>query len=165
MGLTSTTDKEFLTTLKDWLDNQPEIMVLIRYSRAGGNKSFEFYTSFDALSKRLRRLSPGTNVIAYSKPQLPIRGVVDDSFINKCLLDIPDGKEFLVVETVQRTAGPHSWFHEEEGETHEELRETLESSRGMPVAVGEFPPWPDGTRDVISGFVPDEDGVARTGVY
>jgi hypothetical protein len=91
MGLTSTTDKEFLTTLKDWLDNQPEIMVLIRYSRAGGNKSFEFYTSFDALSKRLRRLSPGTNVIAYSKPQLPIRGVVDDFFINKCLLDIPDG--------------------------------------------------------------------------
>ena len=165
MDLTSTTDKEFLTTLKDWLDNHSEIMVLIRYSRAGGNKSFEFFTSFAALSERLHQLRPQDCITAFRRPQLPLRGVVDDAFINECLRSIPDGAEFVVVETVRRTAGRYSWFHDEAGETHEELRESLEASRGNPVAVGEYPPWLEDSPYVISGYVPDEDGVARTGVY
>src|SRR5215469_9535310 len=133
MGLISTADKEFLATLLEWLDGKSEILVMIRYTRAGGNKSFEFYTSFDMLLKRLRQLQPGDNVIAYRKPQLPLRGFVDDAFINKCLMDIPDGTEHLLVETVRRTAGSMSWFHEGSGETHEG-----------------FPPWPDGNPDVIT---------------
>jgi hypothetical protein len=165
MGPTSTTDKEFLKTLKDWLDSQSEIMVLIRYSRAAGDKSFEFFTSFAALSERMHQLGPQTCITAFRRPQLPLRGVVDDAFIDACLRNIPDGSEFVVVETVRRTAGQYSWFHNAAGETQEELRESLEASRGSPVAVGEYPPWLEDSPDVISGYVPDEDGVARTGVY
>jgi hypothetical protein len=165
MGLTSTADKEFLKTLEDWLDSQSEITVLIQYSRAAGNKSFEFYTSFAGLSERLHQLGPQTCITAFRRPQLPLRGVVDDAFIDACLRKISDGSEFVVVETVRRTAGQYSWFHYKAGETHEELRESLEASRGRPVAVGEYPPWLENSPDVIFGYVPDEDGVARTGVY
>ena len=51
--LPSTTDKKFLKSLEDWLRGQSEIMILVRYSRTAGNKSFEFFTSFAALRKRL----------------------------------------------------------------------------------------------------------------
>jgi len=79
--------------------------------------------------------------------------------------NIPEGSEFVVVETVRRTAGQYPWFHDEAGEKHQELRESLENLRGRPVAVGVHPPWLEHSPYVISGYVPDEDGVARTGVY
>lgn len=61
-----------------------------------------------------------------------------------------------MVETVQRTAGRMSWFHDMAGETHAELREALEDSRGSPVAVGLYPPWLNHGPDVVTAYVPDE---------
>jgi hypothetical protein len=165
VSLTSVADKEFLKTLEHWLSGRCELLVQICYSRAAGSKDFELFTSFAALSERLRRLPPETRVVAFRQPQLPLRGVVDDEFIRKCLSEIRDGSEFLMVETVHRTAGRHSWFHDEAGETHAELQESLEQSRGTPVAVGEYPQWLEDSPDVISAYVPHSDGAVRRGVY
>jgi hypothetical protein len=139
--------------------------VLIRYSRAAGNKSFEFFTSFALAEERLRQLAPETNIIVFRKPQLTIRGIVDDEFIGSGLKGIADGTEFLVVETVRTTAGRASWFHDEAGESHNELREALKDSRGRQVAVGEYPKWLKDGPDVISGYIPDRDGIVRSGAY
>jgi len=65
MSLTSTTDKEFLKTLEDWLGSQSEIMILIRYSRAAGSKAFELFTSFARRKERLHQ-----NLIARKRLQL-----------------------------------------------------------------------------------------------
>ena len=154
-----------MTLYKEWLRNGAEILVLFRYSRAGGKKSFEFFSSFDALSGRLRELRPQTQVVAFRQAQLPIRGEIDDALIETCLRRIPDGSEFLVVETVRRTAGRMSWFHNEAGESHEELRESLESSRGTPVAVGAYPRFWLEDPDVITAIAPDEHGKVSLGVY
>lgn len=135
----STTDKEFLKTLENWLRSEPEIMILIRYSRAAENKSFEFFTSFAELGERLHQMKAETCVTAFRRLQLPLRGLVDDEFIDKCLSVIPDGSEYLLVETVRRTAGSESWFHDRAGVSHDELRQDLEDSRGQPVAVGLYP--------------------------
>ena len=167
MNLTASTDDKFLATLESWLCDQREILVLIRYPYAAGSKSFEFFSSPAALFERLRKLTPRVCVTAFKRAQLPLRGVVDDSFIESCLHTIPDGSEFLLVETVQRVYGSASWFHDIDGKTHAELREALEDSRGNAVAVGLHPPWPwlDDDPDLVSGYVPDEDGVARPGTY
>jgi hypothetical protein len=163
--LRSTADAQFLNTVEHWLLGQTEILVLIRYSRAAGSKSFEFFTSFAVLEDRLRQLPPETSVTAFRRPQLLLRGVADDQFIARCLSSIPDGVEFLVVETVRRTAGRASWFHEEAGESHGELRQALEASRGNQVAVGEYPNWTDDSDDVASAYIPDANGALRRGVY
>jgi hypothetical protein len=102
--LPSTTDKKFLKTIEDWLRGQSEIMILVRYSREAGNKSFEFFTSFAALRERLARLKAETSVTALREPQLPFRGRVDDEFISKCLGLIPTASEFLVLEIDPRMA-------------------------------------------------------------
>jgi len=161
----STSDERFLTTLEEWLRNQAEILVLIRFSRAAGNKSFEFLTSYGELLDRLRQLLPETSIIAFRHPQLPIRGVVDEEFIRGCLAQIPDGSEFLVVETARRTAGSASWFHDESGVSASELRQALEDSEGMHVAVGQYPPWLEDGPNTISGYVPDSAGRVQIGVY
>jgi len=108
MGYASATDPKFLGTLESWLRDLPEILVLIRYSGAAGNKDFEFFSSFGILSNRIRQLPPGTSIIAFSRPQLPLRGSADDCFIARCLSHIPDGSEFLVVETTRRAYGERS---------------------------------------------------------
>jgi hypothetical protein len=159
-----TTDPKFLTTLEAWLRSQPEILVLIRSSHAAGAKDFEFFTSFQDLSGRIGQLPPRTCVIAFRPPPLPLRGTVDDSFVAKCLSSIPDGTEYLVVETVRRVDGQMSWFHHGAGELHVELRDDLEQSRGVPVAAGLYPPWLEDTDDVISAVVPDEHGVVSPGI-
>ena len=68
-----------------------------------------------------------------------------------------------MVETSPSAAGSYSWFHDAAGESHDELREALEDSRGKPVAVGEYPQ--DDGPDVISAYVPGRDGTVRRGSY
>jgi hypothetical protein len=161
----STTDAKFLDTLEIWGRSNQEILVLARFSHAAGKKEFQFCSSFDELKKLIGKLPPLTSVIAFRQPQLKLRGIVDDPFIASCLTNIPDGAEYLIVEREQRIAGRRSWFHHDAGESHGTLREDLEESRGVQVAVGLYPPWLVDTDDVISAIVPDENGVVRSGIY
>jgi len=166
MQCISSTDATFLDTLGRWLQTSSEILLAIRYSRAAGAKSFEFFSSFDAVLQRIRGLPAEASITAFRQPQLQLRGIIDDGFISRCLSSIADGTEFLVVETVQRSAGRASWFHEMAGESHAELREALEDSRGRSVAVGEYPRLESkDSPDIISAVVPDEHGTVRLGVY
>jgi hypothetical protein len=155
----------FLDMIENWLRTRPEILVMIRHSRAGGRKEFEFFSSYDSLIARLGRLPPRTSVVAFREPQLPLRGVVEGEFITNCLNTLPDNSEFLLLEIPRpecaEVTGP-DWTA---GETHAELREALEGARGHRVAVGPYPPWLDETSAVIAGVVPDSDGVVRSGVY
>ena len=163
--LPSTTDKKFLKSVEGWLLGQPEIMILVRYSRTAGNKSFEFFTSFAVLRNRLGMLKAETSVTAFRKPQLPLRGYVDDEFIGKCLSVLPAGSEFLVLETDPRMATEQWLYHHKAGESPDELRQALEGVRGRLVAVGAYPPWLKDGPDVISAYVPHEDGTVKEGVY
>lgn len=164
MGYASITDPQFFETIREWFQNQPEILVLIRVRR-GGSRDFELFTSFETLADRIRELSPGTCVTAFRHLQLPMRGVVDDNFIAKCLRSIPDGSEYLMVETTPTVAGRRSWFHNGDGTTHASLREDLDWSRGNPVAVGLHPPMRSQTGEVIHAVVPEADGIVRAGPY
>jgi hypothetical protein len=85
MSLKSAAGQEFLKTLENWLGSQTEVLVLIRYSRAAGDKDFEFYKSLATLQERLHQLPAETCVTVFRNPQLQLRGTVDDEFIGKCL--------------------------------------------------------------------------------
>jgi hypothetical protein len=165
MCLKSVAEKEFLQTLERWIDSQREVLVLIRYSRAAGDRSFEFYTSFASLQDRLRRLQAETCVTVFRNPQLQLRGIVDDEFIGQCLSTMVEGSEFAVVETVLTRTGQHAFFNYAAGESRDELRKDLEEMKGKSVAVGPYPPWQEESTEVISGYVPNENGEVRRGIY
>jgi hypothetical protein len=161
----STTDPAFLGTMESWLRSRPEILVLIRYSRAVGSKEFQFFFSYHSLSRRLIQLPPSTSVIAFREPQLPLRGLVDAEFIRTCLSAIPENSEFLLLENSRQQGGETPSTHWVAGEIHAELRNALEELMDRPVAVGPYPPWLAATADVIDAVVPDEDGLVRPGIY
>ncbi len=165
MSYAPTTDPKFLRTLEDWFKSQSEILIEIRYRCGAGSQDFELLSSFQALSERIRELPAGACVTAFRKPQLPLRGVVDDNFVAKCLEEIPDDSEYLVAETIRRVYGRRSFFHCGSGESHAELRDDLEECRGTPVAAGLYPPVFEQSSDVISAVVPDADGTIRAGPY
>ena len=165
MNRASTTDPTFLVALESWFQTRPEILVLIRLRCGGGGLDFEFYSSHEALANRVRNLPGGAWITAFRQPQLPIRGIVDAGFIEECLASIPNGAEYLMVETVQTVAGKASWFHYGSGTSHAELRDDLQESHGIHVAVGLYPPALDDSDEVIHAVVPDADGVVRPGPY
>jgi hypothetical protein len=165
MELMSSADRAFLTTVENWIQANGELLVLIRFPYAAGSRSYEFFSSAANLLERMHELPARSSVIVWRKPQLPLRGLVDDSFIQRCLREIPGGAEFLLVETTKRVYGKASWFHDTDGQSHAALLEALEDSRGNAVAVGLHPSWFDDGPDAITSYVPDEDGVARAAAY
>jgi hypothetical protein len=162
--LIPTTDSDVLARLERWFREQPEILVRIRVRRSG-SEDFEFFSSFEALANRMRESLPGTWFAVFKQPQLPLRGVVDDSFIKGCMKHIHDGNEYLIVETVRRMAGKGSWLHNASGQTYAMLHGDLEESRGVPVAVGLYPPCLEERDDVVHVFTPNADGTVTAGPY
>jgi hypothetical protein len=165
MGYLATSDPDFLGRTCRWIAEQHDVLVLIRYSHAGGSKDFEFFDSTERFIDRLRGLPPRTCVTVFGKRQLPLRGLIDESFITTALRVLTNGAEYLVVGLDPARYGNFGWFTHRAGETHEELREDLLDLEGRNVAVGTYPPWLEDGQDVISAVVPDPDGSITTGVY
>jgi hypothetical protein len=161
----SALDAEFQSTIALWLQERGEILVMFRYPNAGGARDYELHDSVDSIMRRLSVLPSQTSVIAFRHPQLQQRGTVTRDFIATAMDFIPDGVEFLVVETALTTAGSQSWFHNASGSSRSELREELEQSMGRPVMLGRYPPWLQDGPDVISGYVPNQFGQITPGAY
>jgi hypothetical protein len=161
----ATTSPEFLSAVEPWFGAKQEILLLIRYPNATGNRDIELISTFDAFRVRIASLAPKTSITAFRDHTLPLRGTVDDSFVARCLSAIPDGVEYVIAETKPKVAGSHSWIHYETGTSHKELLESLEEERGQSVVAGEYPPWLDDSDGVVTAYVPDSDGIIRPGAY
>jgi hypothetical protein len=148
-----------------WLRQLTEVLVLFRYPYAAGQTEFRLFASLQDVREAIAQQPSRTNVMVFGHPALPIRGVVNDEFIDQCVGIIPDGKEYLFLELEATVAGRRSWFHHDSGTSHASLREDLEQSRGRRVAAGHFPPWLVDTELLASAIVPDQDGIVRRGVY
>ena len=162
---TSALAPDFIATVEQWLSQRGEILVIFRYPNAGGARDYELHRSLHTLKERLSSVPSQTSVIAFQQTQLPLRGVVDSAFIDAALAFIPNGNEFLLVETVLTTYGKASWYRNASGMMHSELKEELEESLGRPVLLGAYPPWLHDGPSVISGYVPDSDGRIQPGAY
>ena len=163
--LRSVFDQAFVSTLGVWLQERSELLVMLRYPNAGGTRDYELHSSIASITSRLSTVQAQTSVIAFREPQLQLRGTVTGDFINLALASIPDGTEFLIVETALTTYGAHSWYRNAAGTNHSELREELEACMERPVILGPYPPWIEDGPDVISGYVPDAAGMIKPGAY
>ncbi|HEX7859682.1 MAG TPA: hypothetical protein VF773_05105 [Verrucomicrobiae bacterium] len=161
----STADPQFIGTLRKWFESEPEISFFYRFRNAAGSKEFEFFTSLDAVVRRLKQLPDGTSVTAFRERQLPFRGVVDDFFITEALRTIPEREDYMLAELPSPSASESDWMRFRAGETHSDLLEDLDDLRGTRVALGLYPPWLEESANVMHGYVPDKDGVVRPGAY
>ena len=161
MGHLSAKDEAFVATAERWLAEQGEVAVLVSYSHAAGAKSFEFFDAAPALAERLAHLPPRTLVTVYRGRQLPLRGRVDEAFIEAAAGHLPPKAEYLVAGLDPVTYGGHSHLRFYAGEGQADLRADLGDLAGERVAVGAYPADEPG----VSATVPEADGTVVRGVY
>lgn len=87
----------------------------------------------------------GTDIEAFRDRQLPLRGVVNESFIERAVCMIPEGHEYLLVTTETQPGSRISRFGDI-GASHADLRESLAELMAAEVALGDCPNFcgPDG---------------------
>jgi hypothetical protein len=165
MAYVSTESVDFQQTVERWIDQSGEILVLVRFSHAGGSRSFEFFTSIEAFRERLHELQAKTGVIVFAERQLPLRGRVDEAFIARAIEMIHEGQDFMVAGLDKTVIGKAEYYDWQVGDTREELREYLTDCLGKRVAFGPYPPWLEDSDTVTSAVVPYPDGRVEGGVY
>ncbi len=167
MGYQSTQSDNFRSTVQRWLDEHGEVLVLIRFHASAGGKSWELFSTFPALQKRIDGLPARTCLIVLREHELHLRGIVDDAFVLKAVSQHPRGKWWLVACLELKIIGRGSWYHSSECDTPEELEEELrdEFCYGKPVAVGKEPDWLEERDGLVSAVVPFDDGAVETGIY
>jgi len=163
----STTSPAFLSVVESWIAERGEVLALFRFSRAAGNRSWEFFNSFDAFKKRLGEQRQETCVIVFREHDLTTRGLVDDAFISQALSVFQERADWMLVCLDKITMGSASWYHDNPIETREELEEELRDDFcfGKTVAIGKEPDWLEERAGLISAVVPHEDGTVVTGIY
>jgi hypothetical protein len=163
----STDDAAFRSAVGGWITDNGEVLAVIRFAGGVGSKSFGFFTSIDALIRRINELPPSASVTLLAERHLPIRGHVDDGFIQRALASIRDGDEWLIVCLDQIKMGAASWYHDYAGDSNEEMVTELrdEYCYGNRVAVGQYPEWFEDSETVITAYTPNPDGSATVGAY
>jgi hypothetical protein len=136
----ATTDPGFRETAAGWIAERGEVLIVIRFSRAGGVKEFHLIRALPALVQRLAALPPVTSVIVLRQPQLPVRGRVDDSLASAALDVVAADAEHLLACPEPVTVGSRTWHPNRSGVGHGELREDLEEFSGQQVTLGPYPP-------------------------
>ena len=164
----STTDENFLSQVELWLEADGEVFVVVRLLNAGGSKSYEHFKSISSFTERLSQLTPATSIVVCKGVHLPLRDIVNQSYISSALNQIPDGSDWLIVRETLYTCGAASWFPDSIGDTQQELESELQDDTyfGQPVRAGIEPPWWEGDSDtIVSAYVPNADGSVTPAAY
>jgi hypothetical protein len=133
---------EFVETVADWIKTFGEVLVVLRYLHAAGKKDFALCNSEREFRRIIELVPAGTDIIVIRDKQLPLRGMVTRSLIDRALAAIPEGNEYLVVR-ISGGLPDDPRLSGEMGDTHHDLREDLEREDvfGTNVAIGLCPPF------------------------
>ena len=129
---------QFKARVADWLAASGEVLVVLRYLYGGGNRNYLFCRSSEDFERLIDSLPEGTDTIVFQHPQLPIRGISSETFIEHCLTQIPDGTEYMIaLLDCPLPLGRSATSYDDN--SHGSLRENLEAFHGKSVAVGLCP--------------------------
>lgn len=139
MGPISVYDRSVKAILEEWLEDSQEVFVDLYYPHSGASGTFYFVASlaqFDELASTARS---GARLTLLRQRQFPIRGIADDTLLNRAVDEIQDGEWYLIVEPVFY---PAELSYLGVGDSHEELVEDLKDLWGTSVCIGTEPDIP-----------------------
>ena len=153
---------QFLNQIKDWINLNGEIFVVIRYSHSAGARYYIIVNSFDEFRDLVAKLPTKANVIVFRQKQLPIRGQANNTLREQALDEIQDAEYLL---TSRGSYNPRA-LTSAEGVGQQEFIVDFEDFRGKSVAIGKMPFWNQADNEnMVSALVPLPDGSIEVGVY
>lgn len=123
----------FLRTVRDWIAESGEILMIMRRLYCMGDIEFALIASVQQFDLAIERCPEGTKVIVCRGKPVPIMGTVDPAFIDLACDALSSEEEYVVM-----TYPPRSAFDPRcSGETDDVkyLRECLEYRMGESIAV------------------------------
>ncbi len=99
-GGTSALDPRFLDTVRQWIEQDGEVYVMYWFVKAGGAKANYLFNSYDQFLTTLTSPSLAGfhfDIDVYRHPQFPIRGWVNEDFIKRALLEIPEKQAWFLI--------------------------------------------------------------------
>ncbi|CAN5236092.1 hypothetical protein BH09PSE6_BH09PSE6_01860 [soil metagenome] len=149
-----TSDATFRSLVHRWIAASGEVLVLLQLS-GSGEKEFVFCRDTASFDKQTASLPAQSRVTVYRDRQLPLRGIVDDNYVQSAIGQVPDGSAWLVIALKPMRAGTLSWYPNAEGTNHEDLIDDLLEFHGAEAAMGAHPPPSDRLDEVATATVPD----------
>jgi hypothetical protein len=125
--------------LQKWLVETGELYVDIYLSHSGGGGTDYFVRSVDQLEELVSRQTwPELVVTVFRRLQYSLRGVADESLLERGLQSIPEGEWFTVIllEDYFYPSEP-SW--RSNGNSHAEFRQEFSEVMGRRVGIGQNP--------------------------
>ncbi len=161
----STTAPEFLAALRDAVAEGRELLVLCRRANRGGaDWDWWLIHTEDEIQAILTNAPFLTAISVFLEPELTLRGIanpllleraqhllkVEGEILAACLPE--DGTLLEITLGTDEAVDLVEWFHDHEGAA---------------VAIGRFPDFglPNGSGVVVTGYVPDANGIIRRASY
>lgn len=161
----TTTAPEFLNALWDELSYERELLVLCRYANRGGaDRDWWLIHTKGEMLTILASAPLQTSISVFLGAELTLRGIADPLLLEQaqrllkvegeilaaCLPD--DGTLLEITLATDEAADLVEWFHDHTGAS---------------VAIGRFPDFGlrNGSGVVLTGYVPDSNGILRIGAF
>lgn len=131
--------RRFLDTVRAWIAENGEVLVVLRYLHGAGSKDYALIGSSTTFDLLVERCPLGTDIIVFKEPQLPVRGIVDDALASRLRGVLKDDDEYLIIDMTEvRADDPRRTAH---SDLMECLASDLEYLHGRDVAGGVSPPF------------------------
>ncbi len=126
--------------LQDWFSASTELFVELDRPHSGTSGGFYILKNYLQYEDLITKASPGAVCFMLRDKQLPLRGLVDDTFINRALDWLEDGDYYIIIEP---SSYPQTIRFLGDGKTRLEFERELRELRGTEVWVGQDFKFPD----------------------
>jgi hypothetical protein len=148
---------ELLGKVREWIDEQGEVLIILRYLRMAGAKDFALCRSIAEFESIVEDAPVGADIEVVRHAGLPLRGIVDSEFIEAAVRSVRDDEEYLILTT--ETGEGCLARHYDWDWTHANLRSDLNELLGVEVRMGACPEFMCADRDgLISATKGGMDG-------
>jgi hypothetical protein len=154
-GGDSATDLRFLNIVKEWIENDGEVYVVLWFIKAAGTKNHYWVTSFEQFKSILSKVAAKgshCSVDVYRHPQFPVRGVVTEDFIESASNNLQDDNDWFLIVLEER-AGSMETIGEWGDRSRKSLAEELKPYLGKYALIGPDIHWPVPPEDYPGAWV------------
>jgi hypothetical protein len=114
-----------IALLSDWLAETHELLVIIYFPHSAGLQDIYFVESLPELRKVLSEQTfPEIRISIFREKQFPLRGQVNNSFIEQALKSMADGKRYTIIK-FRKYPNPCEWV--DDSESSQQIKDALEN--------------------------------------
>jgi hypothetical protein len=164
----STKNSAFTALVEEHIANGEVVVTLIRYSNCGGAKDYLLVRSKDEFAALLKKQISKTSVSVFFEGAFSLKGEANSDLLQKATMlfakekEEYEGLDIICLEShAASDDGKNILFLQ----NLESIEDYLHLHKGHQVLIGTMKFWIENNENVVTSYVPDDDGQVRPGAY